>query len=154
MNKQNFILTTVFLFNILTAYTQKNPANEILVFFSNGTSQETELIDTISKKKLSFPKKSLKRSLNTLGIPDSLMHLALPDFNRADTVKILPTGKKLTQPDMSKLVRIRVPKGKKRKELINQLNQLPEVLYAEPNGRAVPQLEPSDTHYQADDQWG
>lgn len=103
---------------------------------------------------MNFTKTDLKKSLNTAGIPDSLMELALPEFERADTIKILADGKKLIQPDMSKLVRIKVPKGKNRMDLVEHLNSLPEVLYAEPNGRPSPQLEPNDTQYQADNQWG
>lgn len=53
---------------------------------------------------------------------------------------------------MTKLFRINVPGGKNRQELIDYLNTLPQVLYADRNGRARPCVTPDDTEYP--DQWG
>ncbi|HKJ40730.1 MAG TPA: S8 family serine peptidase [Sunxiuqinia sp.] len=152
MNFKSFMFILCAFIWSLTGYSQHNPENEILVFFSKGATQKIDSINHVPTKTLSFTKRGLKESLNSIGIPDSLMELALPDFKRADTLKILPDGRKLSQPDMSKLIRVKVPKGKDRKDLIKNLVNLPEVLYAEPNGRAVPQVIPTDTRF--NEQWG
>ncbi|NQU86858.1 MAG: S8 family serine peptidase [Mariniphaga sp.] len=154
MSFKHFTLVVCILSLSLTGYSQRNPDNEILVFFSEGITQKIETIKGNPVKKMSFTNEELKLLLNTAGIPDSLMELALPDFKREDTLKTFTDGREIKQPDMSNLIRIKTPKGKNRKDLIKYLNSLPEVLYAELNGRASPQLEPNDYFYENGDQWG
>lgn len=152
MNFKNFTLALCVIFQSLTGYSQQNPDNEILVFFSDGVSQKIETVNGNPIKTVNVTKKGLRQSLNVVEIPDSLMEFALPDFKKEDTLKILSDGREIKQPDMSKLIRIKVPKGKERKELVEYLNNLPEVLYAEPNGKVVQHIIPSDTLL--NDQWG
>ena len=95
-------------------------------------------------------KETLKNKLHAIGIRDSLLEVALPKFNKSDTVRII-NERKIHQADMTKLFKIKVPRGKSRKDLIKYLNNLPEVLYAEPNVTPEPSVEPSDSRF--DDQW-
>lgn len=53
---------------------------------------------------------------------------------------------------MTKLFRLRVENVESRVKIIEELNKLPEVLYAEPNGTVAPNLIPSDGRF--DQQWG
>ncbi len=53
----------------------------------------------------------------------------------------------IIQLDMTKLFRLKVPEGKLRKEFIEKLRLMPEVLYAEENGTVAPLAVPSDTDY-------
>jgi subtilisin family serine protease len=152
MNFKKFTLVFCVTIWSLTGYSQRNPDNEILVFFSEGITQKVEKVNGASVKTLNFSKAELKRSLNAVGIPDSLMEFALPDFKREDTLKILSGGKEIKQPDMSKLIRVTVSKDRNRKDMTEYLNSLPEVLYAEPNGRIKPDVIPTDTRF--GEQWG
>lgn len=147
-------LTLFFCFFILSflGYTQQNPDNEILVFFIDGVSQKVKTINGQDSKLTQIDREKLRQSLEAIGISDSTIEVALPKFDNADTLKILSDGQKLKQPDMTKLFRIKVPKNRKRQELIDKLNKLPEVLYAEPNGKVAHHVIPSDTRF--NDQWG
>ncbi|MHC1705749.1 MAG: S8 family serine peptidase [Tenuifilaceae bacterium] len=144
-------LTFLFILSII-GYAQNNPDKEILVFFVDGVSQDVRTIQGQILKKPRLTKETLKQSLSSVGINESLMEVALPEFNKADTLKFLANGLKVEQPDMTKLYKIKVPEGKKRQDVIRYLNSLPEVLYAEQNGRVAPDVMPTDTRY--DEQWG
>lgn len=152
MNCRKLLLTACFLIYLIGAYAQRNPNKEILVFFNEGVSQEIKFKKGISTKTSRIHKIKLKSSLAEIGLTDTLLIPALPRFNKKDTLKLLSKGIKLKQPDMTKLFRIKVPKGKSRKEIIEHLNTLPEVLYAEPNGKVTPNVLPNDTRF--NDQWG
>ncbi|MCY1633075.1 S8 family peptidase [Marinifilum sp. D737] len=122
------------------------------MFFKEGVSQEIKLKKGTSVKTARIDNAKLKSTLSKIGLTDSSLKVALPKFNKKDTLKLLSNGKKIKQPDMSNLFRIQVPKGKKRKELIDYLNDLPEVLYAEANGTVAPCIVPNDSRYS--EQWG
>lgn len=139
------------LFFTISGYAQNNPDNEILVFFSDGIVQETKTVNGKALKAFKFTNERLRTSLNAMGIKDSLIDIALPKFNKADTLITLKSGEKLQQPDMSNLYRVKVPNDKKRQDVIESLNKIPGVLYAEPNFKAVPYSVPSDTRF--DEQW-
>ena len=151
--KKTILLLSVFLC-ILTikGYAQQNHDNEILVFFDEGVSQEIKLINGKSTKVAKLTKEKLKQSLMSVGITDTLMEVALPKFIETDTLKVLEDGTKIKQPNMTKLYRVKITNGKKRDALINYLKQQPEILYAEPNGKAAPNITPNDTRFS--EQWG
>ncbi len=104
------------------------------------------------QKAFKFTDEKLKVSLNKMGINDSLIEVALPKFNKSDTLMILKTGERIQQPDMTNLYKIKVPESKKRQDIIDELKKMPEVLYAEPNGKIIHHAIPSDTRF--GDQWG
>ena len=152
MKTKNLLLTGLFFLYSFCVFAQREPNQEILVFFGTGVSQKivAKQGKTIKTAKINDAK--LKSALNKIGIDESMLEVAMPNFNRKDTYKMLSDGSKLYQADMSKLYRIHVPNRQKRDEIIKQLNSLPEVLYAEANGTVSPDVIPSDTYFQQ--QWG
>lgn len=123
-----------------------------MVFFKDGISQSLKTLNGQAFSSVMITDDKLKMLMNSVGINDSLIEIALPRFNIADTTITMSNGKTLEQPDMSKLYRIKVPNGKKRQDIVAFLNNLPEVLYAEPNGKITHQAIPSDTRF--GEQWG
>ncbi|GAB6278538.1 MAG: hypothetical protein STSR0006_05360 [Lentimicrobium sp.] len=152
MKTKSLFLTSLLFFCSLFVFSQRNPNREILVFFNQGVSQK--LITTKGKSvKVAFINNAkLNSYLTKIGIDETMLEPAIPDFNQKDTLKILTDGSKLYQADMTKLYRINVPLKQNREELIKQLNSLPEVLYAEPNGSVVHDAIPSDSYFPQ--QWG
>jgi hypothetical protein len=149
MNLKHFVLLGVFIIRSLTGYSQHDPDKEILVFFTEGVTQKIVTDKGKSSKTAKIVKEELKRSLNTMGIVDSLIEAALPEY-KADTSNLSSKLQVIQEPDMSKLYRIKVPENRNRKELIDKLKKLPEVLYAEINSKARPAGDPIDVdfHYQ------
>jgi hypothetical protein len=115
---------------------QRNPFNEVLVYFETGLTQETTFV---SGKELKRPKISsplLRDVLKGIGVEESMIEIALPSFNKTDTLKLLSDGTMLSQLDMTRLFRISLDNELLRDQLIRKLYALPQVLYAEPNGIA------------------
>lgn len=135
-------------FNVIA---QHIPSKEILVFFSEGTSHVKKQINGKSVSVAQIKNEKLKQSLKRIGIEEDSLEAALPDFNRSDTLKMLPDGLIISQPDMTKLFRVKVQNGRSKQELIKQLSSLPEVLYAESNGIVSPNIIPNDSRF--GDQW-
>ena len=152
MNPKCYTLIGFLIIWSLNGYSQHDPNNEILVFFSNGVSQKITTDKGKSLKTSHITNEYLKKSLNAFGIDDSLIEVAIPEFEKADTLKILANGEKVQQADMTKLFKIKVPQGQHRKDLLKKINLLPEVLYAESNGYAVFFREPNDIQFKY--QWG
>jgi thermitase len=134
------------------AYAQKTFNNEILVFFRDGVVQETKQMKEGRKKVAHITKKQLKDSLIAIGIVDSLIDVAMPNFDESDTLKVLKDGIIMRQANMTKLYRIKATSENKKNEMIKYLRKLPEVLYAEPNGTVSPCVIPNDTRFA--EQWG
>jgi len=132
-------------------FAQRDPSKEILVFFNDGIQRENLYVNGVATMRSSVKSDELKSSLNKIGIDEQLLEVANPTFQEADTLRIMPDGTRLTQANMTKLFRIRVPEGKSREELIDKLRGLPEVLYAEANGTAIPLATPNDTRF--NEQW-
>jgi subtilisin family serine protease len=133
-----------------TLFAQNNTNNKILVYFKNGIKKIDSVNEQLSTKVV-IVNKNIKLSLQKLGLDDSMIEIANPQFNEADTLTILPDGTKLVQLNMTKLYSINVPKGKSKQSLINELNKLPDVLYAESDIMIKPLIETDDARY--DEQW-
>jgi hypothetical protein len=149
--KKMYIFIIILVFPI-SGNAQNNPDNEILVFFSEGIEQETKTVNNITQKTFKFTSDILKVALSSIGVDSTLLEVALPKFNKSDTLTILDSGERLQQPDMTNLYRIKVPEDGNRQDIIEMLRKIPEVLYAEPNGKAIPHSIPSDTRF--NEQWG
>jgi hypothetical protein len=146
MNLKNLTVLSIFIIQSVIGYSQNNPDHEILVYFADGITQATVTANGKSLTKLNISDK-LKKSLNKIGIADSSITMALPGYKRADTLKAFNIKEVCTEPDMSKLYRIKVQKDKNRKVLIEELEKLPEILYAEVNGRTRPAGDPIDVDF-------
>ncbi|WP_276359910.1 S8 family serine peptidase [Daejeonella sp. H1SJ63] len=148
---KNYTLTFLILLQALFSFAQRDPSKEILVFFKEGVEQSEKLLNGQLEKTASLKKDSLKIALQKAGIEEAMLEIAMPRFKKADTLRTLTDGTIIRQLDMTKLFRIKVPEGKSKKELIEKLRTIPEVLYAEENGTISPLLIPSDVRYT--DQW-
>lgn len=149
MRKSNF--TLVLLFLSFMAFAQREPNKEILVFFKKDVKREVRLVNSKAVTSARVENEKLKAALSRLGIEEAALEIAMPRFKQADTLKVLSDGTKITQMDMTKLFRITVPEGKSREALLKQLQALPEILYAEPNGTVSHLATPSDTRF--NNQW-
>jgi subtilisin family serine protease len=149
---KKFILSYLLCFIVFICQGQRNPNSEILVFFVEGITQDVKYKNGQSIKAAKFSKEKLKDALHSKGIKEDDFVPALPNFKISDTLVILDNGQRLTQPDMTKLYKMKVSEGKNRNDILEFLNSLPEVLYAEPNGLIKPEVIPDDDLF--GDQWG
>jgi hypothetical protein len=133
-------------------YAQHNPANEILVFFKDGVNRIDEVVSGKVSSRILLKSAKVKSELSKMGIDESLIEIGNPQFQESDTISVLPDGSKIKQLNMTKLFRVKVPEGKSRQDLINKLNTMTEVLYAEPNGTFKHLALPSDSQFGS--QWG
>jgi len=133
--------------HILQGFAQRDPSKEILVFFNEGVQRETRNENGVSTMRSIVKSDDLRANLSRIGINEQMLEVANPTFQEADTLTILSDGTRLTQVNMTKLFRILVPEGRSRVELIDELNRLSEVLYAEANGTAVPLITPNDPRF-------
>ncbi len=142
----------IILFIPIIGNAQNDPDKEILVFFTDGIVQESIKVNNGIQKTFEITDNKLKNALSSIGIDNTLIEVALPEFSKSDTLTILDSGERLYQPDMTNLYKIKVPEDKNRWDMINALQKIPKVLYAEPNGKVVFQATPDDTYYYC--QWG
>ncbi|MFO8236234.1 MAG: hypothetical protein R6U04_12615 [Bacteroidales bacterium] len=106
MKKLLFVL--VFVLLTLPFYSQSNSLNDILVYFSNGITQDSLLQKGKYQKTARITSTKLADSLMKFEIEESMIEVAMPKFNKSDTLTVLSDGSRLHQPDMTKLFRIRV----------------------------------------------
>ncbi len=132
-------------------FAQRNPYNEILVYFNTGVSQETRMISGQLKKIANLYSESLKENLAKIGIEESMIEVAMPNFIQADTIKTFQDGTKLRQPDMTKLFRVTPHSKKDIIQTIGKLSELPQVGYAHQNGKVASCLTPNDEYFE--EQW-
>jgi len=151
MKKSVFILLAVFW--PLLIFGQKVPSNQILVYFNSGIGQESSFINGQLKKSAKVNSENLKTSLSQIGIEESMIEVALPEFDSKDTIKSFENGIRLHQPDMTKLYKIKFPSNIKVTEIINTLNKLPQVGFAHEDGKTKTDLAPNDTQYQNGNMW-
>lgn len=132
---------------LFRAYPQMDNTNDILVYFTDGIHTESimEKGQVLTKARITHAR--IKSALSAISVSEDSVIPAFSHFNRADTLRILSDGRNVSQADLSKLYKIRLAKGENTKKIIEYLNNLPEVLYAEPDGIVQPCITPNDTHY-------
>ena len=81
-----------------------------------------------------FTDDKLVNKLDSFSVPPNNVSPLFPDFNRKDTIEVLPDGQLIKKMNRANVYTIRVPSEVSRDELIKQLSELPNVLYAEPDG--------------------
>ncbi|MEA3431121.1 MAG: S8 family serine peptidase, partial [candidate division WOR-3 bacterium] len=134
------------------ALTPEEIFREVIVEFKPGTVQlpEGKSSATLTETQLTAPVRSILQKHNT-----ELILKAFPDFRLSDTLGILKeTGETVRLANMSEVYKIRLISPENVQLTINELNTLPEVVYAEPNGMAELHISPNDPHFQNGDQWG
>jgi|SRR5690606_22307160 len=101
---KKFLLFLSLLFLSIIGYAQSNPDEEILVFFNSGVSQVEKSFNGKKVKTAKITKDKLMKSLSEIGITNTLMEIAIPMFNKADTLKVLENGQRIKQLDMTKTI--------------------------------------------------
>jgi hypothetical protein len=126
---------------VVPALAQSDPSREILVYFVSG----------VERGPLGQPARvTSSRIQDILGrftISQNGVASAFPNFNLADTLKQLPDGRVMRHPNMAKIFKLGVPANVARDSVINALARIPEVLFAEPNGTAAPEVVPNDQYF-------
>ena len=141
----------IFLLLLLTIsatyiFAQVNFNNQVLVYFKTG-AQRVAPANTTSN----ITSQNILNVLNTYSIPASNVVPSFPSFNEADTV-MSETGESSRQMNRAKVFTITVTNPGTIANLITDLNNLAEVLYAESNGSASTDIIPIDGRF--GQQWG
>lgn len=147
MKKRLFLLVGFVCTVLFSTSAQFNSTNGILVYFVDGVQPDSTMVKGLMVKKAKITNTPLRSALAAIAVLEDSVKPAFPQFNRADTLRVLPDGREIRQADMSRLYRISPPKGEDVEKIIEHLNSFPEVLYAEPDGISTPDIAPNDTHY-------
>ncbi len=148
MKQKNYLLLLIVLLCTSTiTFAQTNPENQIIVYFISGVQK-----NEVDKSKFTITSANISRVLQQNGVAISDIKKSFPNFNEADTVKS-DIGESSRQMNFSNLYTIILnDKITSKSNLLKELNNMPEVLYAEPDGRATTNLIPFDGRF--GNQWG
>ncbi|MBI4726711.1 S8 family serine peptidase, partial [candidate division TA06 bacterium] len=126
--------------------------DEVLVKFLPGTIQIGAVngAEKATLNDVKFSPSEIGQILQNNGV--ITVSLTFPNIKISDTLYTAEDGSKIKLFDLSNIYTIKLADKAKRNDLIAQLSKQPEVLYAEPNGIAVPYATPDDLHYPL--QWG
>ena len=89
------LFTLLFVAVTLTLRAQSNPLNEILVYFSSGVTQDSLIHKGEYRKIARITSTELANSLMKFEIDESTIDVAMPKFNKSDTLTILSDGSRL-----------------------------------------------------------
>lgn len=138
--KTKLLLLVILCLATAAIYAQHDYSQDVIVLFKEGMKSDT----AITKGDISiFESNKLKSFFQRKTISETAIKRAMPYFEENDTIVRLPDGKILNQSNMSKLYRIKVPKNISKQNLIDSLNNLPEVVYAESDVNIVPLATPT-----------
>ena len=125
----------------ITIFSQEDYSNEILVYFTAGV----ERAPMGQPARVVSPE--IQGVLNRFNISESAIFSAFPEFDPADTLHISPEGELIKLPNIGNIFRVHVPPATGREAVINALQNLPNVLFAEKNGTASPSVVPGDQYF-------
>lgn len=146
MKKLYLILMLLCMSKLQHAYAQTDFNNQLLVYFKSGV-QRVPPNNTTS----SITSQNVLNVLTSYGIPTGNVVPSFPDFIEADTVNT-EVGESSRQMNRAKVFTISITNVTTKAALLNSLNSLSEVLYAESNGYASNNLIPADGRF--GQQWG
>lgn len=129
----------------------QDPSQEILIFFDAGVEITEVNVGNVLRNNLKIISPELRKNLVNNGINISSLKPAIPNFHPKDSIKELPNGKLLFQPNMSRLFKYKVLPNQNKERLIKILNSIPGILYAESNGSISIENTPNDTRF--NEQW-
>lgn len=147
-SKEFLLMMTVIMFSFTIGLlnAQSDPSKEILVYFTSGVERSP------AGQPATIRSSAIQRILLRFNIDQNRLISAFPGFNEADTLKTTPEGRTIKLPNMARIFKIHIPNGATRESVIDSLKKLTNVLFAEPNGVAVPLGDPNDQYYGY--QWG
>ena len=137
-----YVLTILILFyNVLEVIGQtENGTQELLIQFQPGVIQSYKEKSTISlSEKSPFISSDLQSTLRKFG--GKYLVKAFPDFKQSDTLKTSRTGEIINLPDYSRIFLLRLSNLSNINTSIDSLKNIPSVIFVEPNGIAITQIE-------------
>lgn len=146
MKKLYLVLMLLSMGMLQHAYTQTNFNNQLLVYFKSGVQRVPPNNTTAT-----ITSQNVLNVLTNYGIPTSNVVPSFPNFNEADTVNT-EIGESSRQMNRAKVYTITITTVATKTALLNSLNTLSEVLYAESNGYVSNNLIPIDGRF--GQQWG
>ncbi len=131
---------------------QQEVFREVIVMFDRNMIRLPSGQDSATVAEAIVASPSIQNILQTQNV--ELLLKAFPRFNLADTLGTALSGERVQLTDFSKVFKLRLPLGANVSALAAALSVLPGVIYAEPNGIAIPDapIFPNDTQFNS--QWG
>ncbi|MGB8194284.1 MAG: S8 family serine peptidase [Chitinophagaceae bacterium] len=130
----------------LTAYTQTNPNNQVIVYFKTGAQRVAP-----SNTTANVTSNNILNVLANYNIPTSNVVPSFPAFAESDTINV-EAGESSRQMNRAKVFTITITNPATKGSFITALNGMAEVLYAETNGNVSNNLIPADGRF--GQQWG
>jgi len=146
MKKLILLVISLTTFLSVSTFGQVNFNNQAIVYFQTGVQRVPP-----SNTTANVTSANVLNVLNTYGIPTSNVVPTFPEFNEADTSNP-EIGESSRQMNRAKVFTITAPSSIVVMGLINDLNNLSEVLYAEANGDVATNIIPADGRF--GQQWG
>lgn len=143
MKTSKFILLIAFVLSLTLSpiIAQTDYSDEIIVYIKDGLQKgKSNQVQKIVSEKLG----SLFTKYN---ISQDKIISAFPDFKESDTIKISNDGEKVKLPNMSNIYKIKLSDKNLRETIIKDLQVLPEILFAEPNGTVEAHIVPNDQYF-------
>jgi subtilisin family serine protease len=126
-----------------------DPERELIVMFHSGAVEPPEGRTQGTLDEFQIRSDTLRQILKNAHV-EAISRL-IPNFQDEDRFIISRTGESVVLTDWTKVYLLRVPVAQTRDTLIAVLNNRPEVVYAEVNGRGEPDFVPNDEFF--DRQW-
>jgi len=145
------------------AWAQEPPGSseverEIHVEFRRGTLSMPEGRTQAAPQDVSVDPSELREAFQQFGV--ERVAKAFPNFTPADTVAVARTGEEVRLADLSRVFTLRLPSEAGIERLVERLNELPQVVFAERNGGATThvlragQINPNDDFFGSNEvQW-
>ncbi|TAL61783.1 MAG: hypothetical protein EPN88_14360, partial [Bacteroidetes bacterium] len=143
MKTSKFILLIAFVLSLMLSpiIAQTDFSDEIIFYIKDGIQKgKNNQIEKVVSEKL----ESLFSKYN---ISQDKIISVFPDFKESDTIKISTDGEKIKLPNMSNIYKIKLTDKNLKETIINDLQKIPEILFAEPNGKAEVDVLPNDQYF-------
>lgn len=134
-------LIAVFFVITTTVFAQQDVSKDILVYFASGVERGN------AGQPVRFTSAVVQSTLTSLGLNESSVESAFPHFTDADTLTTSSDGREIKLPNMGKIFRLKVSNATDRGRVIDALKKMPEVLFAEADGRAGFDVIPNDQYF-------
>lgn len=118
---------------------------EIHVEFAPGTIALPEGQTQATPQELTIQAPQLQETFQQFGV--ERVAKTFPEFTPADTIAATRTGEQVRLADVSQIFTLRLPSEAAVERAVERLNELPQVIFAERNGRAVSQVTYPDDQY-------
>lgn len=119
---------------------------ELIVMLKPGAVELPAGLSQAPLPQVSVADSSLKNALERTNT--ELIMKAFPNFRLADTLAVSRTGQVVQLTNRSNIYKIRLPEPASIRKAAADLSNFPEVIYAEPNGKAIPlQVYPNDPNF-------